>query len=90
MFAPRHRTARITRPVGRQRCDHGMIRGLCVVPTCAHFDGITDNERARILCQGCGGPMGAAANGRNTNTERYCSECQRDVRERRARRETQL
>lgn len=32
------------------RCDHGMLRGLCVVKECPHFDGLkSPREKLRTV-----------------------------------------
>lgn len=49
------------------RCEHGFLRGLCVVPLCSHREPPRKGRDPRLprACQSCGGPT----------TRKHCTAC---------------
>lgn len=50
------------------RCEHGMIRGFCVVAECPHYEGPhRKNGKLPRACESCG----------EKTSRRHCTKCSR-------------
>ncbi len=74
---------------GVVRCEHGFLRGLCVVASCPNYEGDVDPQ-STLPCQSCGGRTRCGTGGRISPTSaRHCPPCNQERLSSRRRREAQ-